>query len=242
MPTNALVMIRPDYELVTRYGSSWQTQIVSATGGSGLSVTDLYGNNATRANFEQAIATNDPILVNIMGHGNNDLIVCQDGETLLQSGVNDDILAGRVVYDLSCQSGGGLGASAFSRGAVAFLGYTEDFWICYTNGDHPDGGMSNPLNDELSRGFFESHNIAPISYIQGSTISDSYSASQNTSNYWINVWENYGDTQVASLLVWNRDYQILHYGGEPGEPGAPTGGILPGLLMFVPLLLVPKKK
>ena len=235
MPTNALVTIRPDYELVTRYGAAWQTPIISSASGAGLNVTDLYADNATRTNFEQAIATNDPILVNIMGHGSYDLIACQNNETLLQSGVNDDILAGRVVYNLSCQSGRGLGASAFSKGAIAFLGYSEDFWICYTGGEHPDGGMSNPLADELARGFFESHNIAPISYIQGSTIPASYSASQSKSNYWINVWEQI-DSQVAALLVWNRDYQILHYAEEPG---APIGGILPALLMFAPLLLIP---
>ena len=102
MPTNSAVFLRPDYELVTRYGAAWQTPIISASGGSGLSVTDLYGPNATRANFEQTIATNDPILVNIMGHGSYDLIACQNNEILLQSGVNDDILAGRVVYNLSC--------------------------------------------------------------------------------------------------------------------------------------------
>ena len=240
MPEQSALFFRPDYDLVTRYGAAWQTPIISA---SGMPVTDLYADDATRSNFEQTIATNDPILVNIMGHGNYNLIAGQNGETLLQSGVNDNILAGRVVYNLSCQSGRGLGASAFNKGAISFLGYTEDFWICYTTGNHADGGMPNPLADELARGFFESHNIAPISYLQGSTIPASYSNSQSTSDYWINVWEQI-DTQVAALLVWNKDYQILHYAGEPDEPVTPTAKILPALLMFAPLLLIPvlKKK
>ena len=238
MPTNSLVLIRPAYELVTRYGAAWQLPILNTSSQVGMANTDLYGTDATRLNFEQAIASSDPILVSIMGHGDRDIIACQDGEILLQSGVNDEILAGRVVYDLSCRSGGGLGYSALALGAVSFLGYTEDFWICYTTGNHADGGMSNPLDDELARGFFESHNKAPISYIQGSTIPASYSASQSTSNYWINVWEQM-DSQVAALLVWNRDYQILHFEGELEAPS-----ILPALLMFAPLLLIPvlKKK
>ena len=238
MPTNSLISIRPDYELVTRYGASWMTQILDSAGG--MSVIDLYGANATRTNFEQAIATNDPILVNIMGHGDYNLIADQNNETLLQGGLNTNILSGRVVYNLSCRSGRDLGRTAFNEGAISFLGYSEDFWICYTTGNHADGGMPNPLDDELSRGFFESHNAAPISYIQGSTIPASYSASQSTSDYWIRVWEQI-DSQVAALLVWNSDYQILHIEGEIPTP--PTG-IAPALLMFVPLLLIPfiKKK
>jgi len=97
--------------------------------------------------------------------------------------------------------------------------------------------MLDPLQDEVARGFFEPHNAAPISYIQGSTTLTSYSASQSHFNYWIRVWEGI-DSQIAALLVWNRDYQILY------PSAGPAGGILPVLLMFDPLLLIPilKKK
>jgi len=241
MPTNSLVSISPSYELVTRYAASWQTSILSAASSAGLPYVDLYGSNATRTNFEQAIGTQDPILISIMGHGNYNTIACQNNETLLQGGVNTNILAGRVVYDLSCQAGRDLGRTAFNEGAISFLGYAEDFWVGYSYGNHADGGMLNPLDDEVSRAFFEPHNVAPISYIQGSTISASYSASQSSSNYWINVWEQI-DSQVAALLVWNRDYQVLHFEGEPEIPT--PGGIFPMALMFAPLLLIPilKKK
>lgn len=235
MPTNQMLSIMPSYELVTRYAASFGTQILNAAT---MPVIDLYGSNATRTNFEQAIATQDPILVNIMGHGNYNLITCQNGETLLQGGVNTNILSGRIVYDLSCRAGRDLGRTAVNEGAISFLGYEEDFWMCYSYGNHADGGMINPLDDETSRGFFESHNVAPISYLGGSTIPASYSSSQSKFNYWINVWEQI-DSQVASLLVWNRDYQVLHTGELPTAPS-----ILPALLMFAPLLLIPfvKKK
>ena len=238
MPTNQMLSIRPSYELVTRYALSWGTQILNAAT---MPITDLYASNATRTNFEQAISTQDPILVNIFGHGSYNTIACQNNETLLQGGVNTNILAERVIYDLSCRAGRDLGRTAVNEGAISFLGYTEDFWISYSYGNHADGGMLNPLDDEVARGFFEPHNIAPISYIRGSTIPASYSASQSTSNYWIRVWEEI-DSQVAALLVWNRDYQVLH-GGEVSPP-IEGRGILPALLMFAPLLLIPilKKK
>jgi len=237
MPANSLVSICPSYELVTRYASAWKTQILNAASGVGLPYTDLSGSSATATNFFSAIEEQDPILVNIMGHGDYNLILCQNNETLLQGGINTNVLANRVVYDLSCRSGRDLGRIAFTEGAISFLGYTEYFWISYSYGDHPDGGMSNPLQDEVARGFFESHNVAPISYIQGSTIPASYSASQSRFNYWIRVWEGI-DTLVAADLMWNRDYQVLHSAEVAGV------GILPLLLMATPLLLIPilKKK
>ena len=237
MPTNSMLSIRPDYELVTRYAASWMTQILNAAT---IPVVDLYGSQATSSNFFNALETQDPLVVNIMGHGDYNIIACQNGQILLQGGVNTNVLAGRVVYDLSCRAGRDLGRTAFNEGAISFLGYREDFWMCFSYGDHSDGGMVNPLEDESARGFFESHDIAPISYLQGSTVGASYSASQNKSDYWINVWEQI-DSQVAALLMWNRDYQVLYGEGAP-VPGA---GIGPALLMFAPLLLIPilsKKK
>ena len=236
MPTNSMLNIGPSYELVTRIGAAWQTPILNAANATGLPTTDLYGSNATATNFFSSIETEDPILINILGHGNYDLIVCQDNELLLQSGVNDDILAERVVYDLSCRSGRDLGASAYANGAISFLGYTEDFWVNFSHGEHPDGGMLDPLQDEVARGFFESHNASIISYINGSTITDSYYVSQSTSDYWIGVWEAI-DTLVAADLMWDRDHQILH----PSAGPAPAGGIAPLLLAFVPLLLIPTR-
>ncbi len=236
MPTNSLLTIRPDYELVTRLGAAWQTPILNAANAVGLPTTDLYGSNATATNFFSSIETQDPILVNLFGHGDYNLIVGQNGELLLQGGVNDDVLAGRVVYVLSCRTGRDLGASAYANGAISYLGYTEDFWVNFSYGEHPDGGMLDPLQDEVARGFFESHNAAPISYINGSTILDSYYISQSTFNYWIGVWESI-DTLVAADLMWNRDYQILH----PG-PGPAPAGIVPLLLLGGALLLIPAMK
>jgi len=74
MPTNSLVSIRPDYELVTRYGAAWETQILNAASSAGLPTTDLYANNATATNFFSSLESQDPILVNLFGHGDYNLI------------------------------------------------------------------------------------------------------------------------------------------------------------------------
>jgi len=232
MPENSMLSIRPSYELATRYGSAWQGQIVNAAGGN---VVDLYGDNATGANFFSAIESQDPILVNIFGHGNYNIIAGQNDEVYLTGCQTDGVLAERVVYDLSCRAGRDLGASSVSKGAISFLGYNEDFMFVITEGEHQDGGMLNPLADETARGFFESHNVAPISYINGFGIEDSYWVSQENFNYWIAVWESI-DSQVAGLLVWDRDHQVAHpFAG----PRVRVGGISPLLIALVPLALIP---
>ena len=239
MPTNQMLSLTPSYEFVTRYAAAWNSQVLNAASNVGMPYTDLSGSSATTTNFFSAIEEQDPILINIVGHGDYNLILSQNNELLLQGGINTNVLAERVVYNLSCRSGRDLGRIAFDEGAVSFLGYTEYFWIAYSYGTHADGGMSDPILDEVSRGFFESHNAAPISYINGSTTIASYYHSQNTFNSWIRVWESI-DTLVAADLVWNRDYQILHSGETVGA----DAGILPYALLFAPLLLIPflKKK
>lgn len=238
MPENSLLSIRPDYELATRYGAAWQAHILDVASTANLPTTDLYGESATATNFFNAIETSDPLIVNIFGHGNYNIIVAQYGELLLQGCTNDEVLAERVIYDLSCRSGRDLASSSISKGAISFLGYDEDFIFAITEGNHSDGGMDNPLEDETSRGFFESHNIAPITYIQGANLPDSYWNSQDKFNYWIEVW-NEIDSQVAGFLMWDRDHQVM----KPYiEKKFAVKKSSPLLLAFAPLFMIPITK
>ncbi len=236
MPTNSMTIIRPDYYDapydITRYGAAFFTQIIDAANSVGLPTIDLHADNATRTNFENTLTTQDPLLVNIFGHGNYNIITCQYDEILLNGGLNTNILSGRVVYNLSCQAGKDLGDHAVREGCVSFLGYDEDF-ILYIDDRVPNG---QELTDEVARGFFESHNAAPITFIRGGGISNSYHTSQDSFSYWIKVWESI-DIFVATELMWDRDHQVI----KPTIGPAP-GGLLPALLMFAPLLIIPTLK
>ncbi len=236
MPENSMLTILPDYELATRYGAAWQTMVTNAAVSVGLPYNELYGNNATGTNFFSAIETQDPMIINIFGHGNYNIIAAQNDEIYLQGGVTTNVLAGRVVYNLSCRAGRDLADYAISEGCISFFGYDEDFIFIVTEGSHPDGGMNDPLADEASKGFFESHNDAPISYINKRDLSASYYDSQNTFTYWIKVWDAI-DSQVAGFLLWDRDHQVI----KP-TVGPVSRGLLPALLMFAPLLIIPALK
>jgi len=241
MPANSMISIRPEYthklDVATRYGAVWQESILNVASSVGLPYVDLYKENATATNFFSSLESQDPLLVNIFGHGNYNLIVCQDEELLLRGGINTNVLAGRVVYDLSCQAGRDLANHAISEGCISFLGYNEDFIFAISEGSHPDCGMDNPLADEVAKGFFESHNTAPISYIQGKELADTYYDSQARFNYWINVWNSI-DSQVAGFLLWDRDHQVM----KPTVT-IPIGlKLFPLIFAFVPLLIIPLSK
>ena len=238
MVTQSHVIIRPDYRDepfdITRYGAAFFTKIIDAANSAGLPTTDLHADNANRENFEIALTTQNPILVNIFGHGNHNIIVCQYDELLLQGGLNTNILAERVVYNLSCLSGSDLADHAVSEGCVSFLGYSESFTL-YID-DRVASGQE--LTDEVARGFFESHNAAPISYINGVSLTDSYWTSQDTFDYWIEVWENI-DASIVAELMWDRDHQVM----KPfiGERSI-TSKISPLVIAFAPLLMIPLLK
>ena len=209
MPTNRMLNLRPSYEVVTRYCAAYQNQVLSAARSAGLPTTDLHGNNATKVNFENVLRTQDPLLVNISGHGAPDYMTGQDGEFLLGTS-NANVVAGRVVYDLSCNSGAVLGPATINTGAISFLGYDVPFWLVHTGGEE---GLANPLGDQFAKGFFESHNVAPIAFIRGRSILHSYQISQDTFTTWIQAWENIDSADavmIVGYLIWDRDHQVLH--------------------------------
>ena len=233
--TNSMLSIRPDYEIVTRFGAAWLTQILNAANSAGLNYVDLYKEQATAENFFYSLNTLDPLIVNILGHGLYNLITCQYGETLFQGGVNTDLLAGRVVFDLSCEAGRDLADHAINEGCISFLGYSESFWVVIEGviGGHPDGGMDNPLEDKYAQAFFESHNAAPITYINEGDLGNCYQNSQNTFNEWIRFWNASSDMSapfIIEKLIYDRDAQVLKPFVE--KPKFP-------LLLFLPLLIIP---
>lgn len=237
MPLNQTLIVRPHYADgadITRYGAAFFGQIIDAARGVGLPVIDLFKDDATATNFFSNLEGYDPALINLFGHGHYNLITCQNDETLLQGGVNTNVLAGRVVFDLSCMAGRDLADFAVSEGCPGFLGYDESFYVVMDT----RVPVGQELRDEVARGFLESHNAAPIAYIRGAGIAGSYYASYRSFNSWIRVWEAI-DSNVAAFLVWNRDHQVMKTPAGPIAPPAPTPAIFPLLLAFAPLALIP---
>jgi len=75
--------------------------------------------------------------------------VCgHNDEILVQAGKNEIALKGVVAYALSCSSAKILGPATVQAGAVAYIGYTEDF-IFFISPEK----MKKPQEDKRQRCF-----------------------------------------------------------------------------------------
>jgi len=238
MTNTNLLCITPDYNDgtgATYIGAAWLRFLIDEEAKKvNLPFLDLYKEQATKTNFETEMQRQDPLLVHLFGHGNYNLITCQNGQILLTGCTNDQILAERVVYVLSCKCGRDLGLSAVRKGAFSFLGYKENFTFDTLNVPYPPG---DPLTDKVAEAFFRSHAAAIISYIHGNSVRKSYADSQHVFNYWIPIIEDI-DPLYAADLVWDRDHQVLNI-GEIEPPILPGKIKIAPLLLFAGLLLIP---
>lgn len=92
----------------------------------GFGVVVLYGPKANRREFELALAEYDPKFIYFGGHGLATKIMGQDQDSIIQLGVNDFLLKGRLVYSFECDSASLIPLTSKAR---AFLGYRDKFYI-----------------------------------------------------------------------------------------------------------------
>lgn len=223
---NVVVCARSDYEEVTHYGAYWLSFAVDDARRRGLLIEDLLGPEATADNFRIAITTLDPALVYGMGHGNSNVFTLQNQEYALVACTNDQLLAGRVVYLLSCVTGAGLGPSAVGKGCLAYMGYDQDFSFIIED-------PYNPASDRYTNGGFRQGGIEPILSLQaGKTAGEAFERTLAVFNQWIDYWSKSSDSQ-ASLCVANlaHDRDCLVLVGE-GQTKAST----PRLFASMPLI------
>jgi hypothetical protein len=122
-----IVLIRPSYETTTRYLYIWNQKVVDRTREKEMNIVDLKKKQAARNNLINVLSQNDPDYVFLNGHGAPDFITGQNGEILIQAGVNEGVLAGKHVHALSCDTGKILGPAAIKKGAKSYIGYDEPF-------------------------------------------------------------------------------------------------------------------
>lgn len=201
-----VLFFRPNYELATKYLSAYAGRIVDEAVSLGYNVVDLYGVDATKEKFEEALTLHDPFIVGLFGHGNYNLLVGQDNVEVLRACTNDQILGEREVLALSCRTGATLGPSARDKTCAAYYGWQEDFtfWV--------DESVENPLEDPYAAPFFESGLTPMHILLNGGSLFDAYDKTVETFNSWIAYWRASADPlapEIITQLYWDRDNFIL---------------------------------
>lgn len=196
-----LLITRPRHEATTFYLFAWAKKIIEAALAKNFRVIDLKENRANRKELTSVIKKTSPQLIVLNGHGNADLITGQNGEVLIKANENEEMLAGRIIYALSCRTAKLLGPKSVAKGARCYLGYKEDFVFFHKN-------LTKPLNDPWAGLFLEPSNQIPISLIKQYTSGKACEKAKNM--YLKNIQQliinNSPDSFLIPKLLWDMQY------------------------------------
>lgn len=104
-----LIVTRPQHDVTTRYTSAWAEEVIAFAKKKGVEVIELIKDKASRQELEGRIKKLLPKLIFLNGHGSHDNVAGHDNEILIKVDENHNLLAGKITYALSCNSGQTLG-------------------------------------------------------------------------------------------------------------------------------------
>lgn len=208
-----MLVTRPDFDRTTRYISGWAEKVIDFAKEKNVGVLDLHASRANRKVFESMLRKRRPSFVFLNGHGDSDMVGGQNNEPLVQTGLNEEVLAETVTYALSCCSAKDLGPSAVRRGKGAFIGYREEFIFLFT-----EAQRTRPDEDPLARNFFEPSNQVAVSLLKGH---DARTAHANSKQAFVrNIRKllssetSAADSSAVRYLFWNLRHQVCLGNGD----------------------------
>jgi len=192
-----LLIIRPNCpgdNYTTLFSYPAATLVKNKAVAEGWTVTDLEGNNANRANVESTINTIKPDFIKHYDHGSNFTLYGQNANiiTPVIDNANVNLLSGRAVSTVSCESAVGLGPLAIASTAKAYLGYDDLHWVHLWYIDK----------------FMEASNAANNALLEGKTFQEAYDIAfaKYTEKYLELVPLDAG---AAALMLHDRDHLTL---------------------------------
>ncbi|MEK7586365.1 MAG: hypothetical protein AAB453_00665 [Patescibacteria group bacterium] len=192
----------PKSDRTTRYISAWAEKTIKKLESNQLHFIMLAKNRASISILESMLKKHRPVLLFLNGHGGSDLVCGHNNEILIQNGKNETVLKGTVTYALSCSSAKTLGPSAVQVGAVAYIGYNEDF-IFFISPEK----ISRPIEDKTAEMFLAPANHAIVSLVKGHTAGE---ATNSSKSYFlknikklVSSESSVDDREYARYLIWN---------------------------------------
>lgn len=117
-----VLAIAPCFDEVTRYSLKWIKRLLKDLG---IDAERLFGDDATRENFERCVGNHD--LVIFYDHGDEKGLFAQGGVTRVVDKRNAHLLKGKVIYTLACLWCSDGGIDAWRKGARVVWGYVKEF-------------------------------------------------------------------------------------------------------------------
>ncbi len=199
-----LLTVRPYYDLTTHYLSYWCGSFIKQFKES-HNIVDLKDKRANKKEFTSVINKIQPLIIIINGHGNDSVITGQDNQLLIAVGINDELTKGRIIYAISCKSASKLGASCVKKGAIAFIGYKEDFIFVTTKEKE-----TKPLDDKRASLFLEPSNRVMIALSKGYKPQEAHNQSKKhiLKNIQDIITKSPSEGYLVSYLLWNYQHQV----------------------------------
>ena len=197
-----ILVLRPDFDLATRFGAYFLGLTLPRIRLFG-EVRDLYQPDPKEAT--EVVEEFKPDVVIGEGHGWTGGYTLQFKRTWLITDVNDQLMASKMVYLLSCQTGASLGKAIYEHGAKIYAGYTRDFIFITKTED--------PKKSKYAIPFFEAGigiALALLNYQDPAKVQDYGMKMWNSE---IKKWERIDDPAapfIIASLIHDRDCFVVY--------------------------------
>lgn len=204
----SFLITRPNYDPLTNCLFYWCNFVIEEAKHKNFKILDLKSKKSNRGDFESYIKKHEPILVFFNGHGSGNTIAGQDNEILIEAKQNEVLLSEKIVYARSCEAAKSLGHRVVQKGALAFIGYKEKYFLVLSRSK-----STRPLEDKIARLFIEPSNLVVVSLIKGKTAGESYKKSQKSLQkkllFLLTSEASQEQRDVAPFLLANKNNQAL---------------------------------
>ena len=199
------LITRPKHDETTHYLFYWGSEVLKIAEKKGIQVLDLQKKRANKKDLASIIKKKRPLLCFLNGHGGPDFITGHLNEVLIKLGENEKVLESKIVYALSCQSAKKLGAGSVKKGAIAYIGYNEDFVFAFEQGK-----LARPTEDKTAGLFLKPSNQLIISLLKGHTVESAYKKSQELfmKNIRKLLTSESLDSSDVKYLWWDMRHQV----------------------------------
>ena len=200
-----ILITLPKSDDTTEYLTAFSKPIMETCSANGIKVKQLERQEITRTNFEGLIKNMEFDIIVINGHGSPNCITGHKGEKIIEIGVNEQILLGKITYARSCW---------FALGLEKCVKHSDDKEGCFIGYKIPFEFLvdpewkSNPQKDNVARIFFDTSNLVPIGLIKGHSTKEVHDNSKRSMLKAINKALSNSDEDSLAIAssLWRNYY------------------------------------
>ncbi|MDO8538262.1 MAG: hypothetical protein Q7S21_05235 [archaeon] len=202
MGKKTILITRPNHDSITHYLCEWNNEIINMAKEKNFDVHDLKAEKANKKETISHLEKQKYEFVILNGHGNANQIAGYNNEILIESGINHKLLNDKVTYAISCNAAKELGKKCCEDGAIAFIGYENDFVLFYEK-----NMISRPMQDQYAKAIIMPSNQISQTLIKGNDINEAIKRSNEITNQNIEKFKStesiIGAENVVMALMWN---------------------------------------